>query len=197
VLVEKAIDLTEGYRTKGEINNIYVTFYKITVQEHSMKIETPQKGKGAYLVVLQVMLMCGFIILPVRPQLAGTELFEALGIVRWMALALFSGCALILGALGSFAIRNYLTPLPYPVENNRLVTTGIYSIVRHPLYSALLLAASGWSVFSLSLSHLLLTGIALLFFNFKASKEEKWLTGIHPEYTAYTRQVKKFIPWLY
>ncbi|NTW70373.1 MAG: isoprenylcysteine carboxylmethyltransferase family protein [Chlorobiaceae bacterium] len=162
-----------------------------------MNSDTSQKKRGSYLVVLQFALMLGFATLPVYPEPSGTELFERLATLRWLALALFSGSALILGTLGSYSIRKYLTPLPYPVENNQLVTTGIYSVLRHPLYSALLFAALGWSVFSMSISHLLLTVTGFLFFNFKASKEEKWLTERHPEYTAYARQVKKFIPWIY
>jgi protein-S-isoprenylcysteine O-methyltransferase Ste14 len=162
-----------------------------------MNHETPQKYKGAYLVLLQFALMLIFIILPVYPQLSGTELFETLSFIRWSAFTLLTTGALGFGALGAYAIRKYLTPLPFPVENNQLITTGIYSIVRHPIYSALLFAAAGWCIFSMSLSHLLLTGFALFFFSYKASKEEKWLTELHPEYTAYARHVKKFIPWIF
>jgi protein-S-isoprenylcysteine O-methyltransferase Ste14 len=168
-----------------------------------MNNQTPQTGKlspgkkGEYLVVLQFVLMAGFIVLPVWPQLAGTELFKKLATIRWTALFIFSGYALIFGALSFYAIRNYLTPLPYPTENNKLVTTGIYSIVRHPIYSGALFAAFGWSVYQMSLSHLLLTGIGLLFFNYKASREEEWLRARHPEYNSYVRRVKKFIPRLF
>jgi protein-S-isoprenylcysteine O-methyltransferase Ste14 len=154
-------------------------------------------SKGEYLVLLQFALMLGFVVLPVYPQLSGTELFEKLTIMRWTALALFTSCALIFGAFGSYAIRKFLTPLPYPTEDNQLITTGIYSIVRHPLYSGLLFAAFGWSVYSMSISHFILTGIATLFFSYKASREEQWLKDRHPEYTDYTRRVKKFIPWVY
>jgi protein-S-isoprenylcysteine O-methyltransferase Ste14 len=51
-------------------------------------------------------------------------------------------------------------------------------------------------LFSLSLSHLLVTLVATLFFNFKASKEESWLTERHPEYREYARRVGKFVPGL-
>lgn len=105
--------------------------------------------------------------------------------------------ALGLGGLGVLEIRRYLTPLPYPVDHNRLVTTGIYGLVRHPLYSSQLFAALGWTLFSLSVLHLVLLVLGFAFFDYKASREEAWLTERHPEYRTYTRRVRKLIPWIY
>lgn len=162
------------------------------------KENLPSKGsRGEYLVVLQFLLLAAFIVIPVWPDLGETAFFGDSSLVRWPVLALFWATALALGGFGSHRIREFLTPLPYPVDHNRLVTTGIYGLVRHPLYSSQLFAAFGWAVFALSLSHLFLFIIAFLFFNYKASKEEAWLTLRHPEYREYAMKVKKFIPWLY
>ena len=154
-------------------------------------------GQGQYLVVLQFLLMAVFMVTPVYQCNLNQTLFENTATFRWSLLCISWAIALLLGGLGSYHIRTFLTPLPYPVEHNQLVTTGVYSLVRHPLYSSQLFAASGWTLFSMSLSHLLLTLLALLFFTFKASREERWLTERHSEYTAYARKVKKFIPWLF
>lgn len=105
--------------------------------------------------------------------------------------------ALGFGVLGALQIRRYLTPLPYPVDHSRLVTSGVYGLVRHPLYSSQLFAALGWSLFTLSLSHLAILVLGFLFFDYKASKEELWLTERHPEYADYARRVRKLIPWIY
>jgi protein-S-isoprenylcysteine O-methyltransferase Ste14 len=70
-------------------------------------------------------------------------------------------------------------------------------VVRHPLYSSQLFAALGWVAFSLSLSHLALLAVGFVFFDFKASKEEAWLTERHPDYADYARGVRKLIPWIY
>ncbi len=168
-----------------------------------MHYETRRKGKlawqnrGEYLVLIQFLLVTLFVALPVYPCFSGTDLFKAIAFIRWTILYLFSGCALIFITLGTYSIRRYLTPLPYPVRHNQLITTGIYGVVRHPLYSSLLFASSGWTFFSMSLSHLLLTVCGVIFFSYKASMEERWLTERHPEYACYARRVKKFIPLLY
>jgi protein-S-isoprenylcysteine O-methyltransferase Ste14 len=69
--------------------------------------------------------------------------------------------------------------------------------VRHPLYSSQLFAALGWTLYTLSLSHLLILVVGFLFFDYKAGKEEGWLTERHPAYPDYARRVKKLVPWVY
>ena len=58
-------------------------------------------------------------------------------------------------------------------------------------------AAFGWTVFQMSFSHFLLTAAGFVFFSYKASREESWLTELHPEYSDYAHHVRKFIPWIY
>ncbi len=153
--------------------------------------------RGEYLVVLQFVLFFVFILVPSWNPLATPALLDALATPRWMLLILFGLVALLLGGLGSVHIREYLTPLPYPVDHNQLVQHGVYGWVRHPLYSSQLFAALGWTLFSLSLTHLLVLIIGFFFFDYKAKKEEGWLTERHPEYADYASRVRKFIPWIY
>ncbi|MCF8383983.1 MAG: isoprenylcysteine carboxylmethyltransferase family protein [Chlorobium sp.] len=141
--------------------------------------------------------MATFVATPVWPEHTEAAFPPGATPLRWAVIAVCWSAALLLGGLGSHHIREYLTPLPYPVDHNQLVTTGVYGLVRHPLYGSQLLAALGWAVFSTSLSHLLLLLVAVIFFSFKASKEERWLTEKHPEYADYAKKTRKFIPWIY
>jgi protein-S-isoprenylcysteine O-methyltransferase Ste14 len=151
-------------------------------------------AKGELLVAIQIALVALFVFTPVWPDLRSGDLYRQLAIPRWIALlaGMLTGAMLVIG--GVTGIRKYLTPLPYPVEDNRLVETGVYALVRHPLYSAQLLATAGWTIYTLSLSHLLLTIASYIFFSHKASKEEAWLTERHPEYRDYAARVGKFLP---
>ncbi|MBN1929913.1 MAG: isoprenylcysteine carboxylmethyltransferase family protein [Chlorobiaceae bacterium] len=150
--------------------------------------------RGELLVVIQMALVALFFFTPEWPDFRNGELYRQLAVLRWGSLVAGMIIAAILGIGGSLTIRRYLTPLPYPVDHSKLVDTGVYAYVRHPLYSSQLFAAAGWAVFSLSLSHLLVTIVAALFFNYKASKEEAWLTERHPEYRDYAARVGKFVP---
>jgi protein-S-isoprenylcysteine O-methyltransferase Ste14 len=153
--------------------------------------------KGEYLVVLQFVLVFAFVFVPpwnpllTPPVMAETHLF------RWLVVLSCGLAALLLGGIGVLHIREYLTPLPYPVDHNRLVDRGAYGIVRHPLYSSQLLAGLGWTLFQLSFPHLLLLITGFFFFDYKAAKEEGWLVQRHPEYEEYARRVRKLIPWVY
>lgn len=153
--------------------------------------------RGEYLVVLQFVLFFAFIFAPPWNPLATPGVMEASALLRWVALVLLWLVALVLGGLGTIHIRDYLTPLPYPVDHNQLVKHGVYGWVRHPLYSSQLFAAAGWVLFTLSLTHLLILIGGFLFFDYKAGKEEGWLTERHPEYPDYAKQVRKLIPWVY
>ncbi|MGC8774726.1 MAG: methyltransferase family protein [Chlorobaculum sp.] len=152
--------------------------------------------RGEYLVVIQMVLVALYIFIPAWPDLRNGDLYQQLALLRWSALLIGIVVGAILGIGGSLNIRKYLTPLPYPVDNNQLVDSGVYALVRHPLYSAQLFATAGWAIFSLSLSHLIVTLVALIFFNYKASKEESWLMERHPEYREYASRVGKFMPGL-
>ena len=157
----------------------------------------PIGRRGEILVVLQFLLFFAFELEPPWSPLASPELLADLTVPRWSLLVLSWALAALLGAFGVLHIRKYLTPLPYPVDHSRLVQHGVYGLVRHPLYSSQLFAALGWTVFTLSLIHLALLVIGFLFFDYKASREEHWLTERHPEYADYARRVRKLIPWLY
>lgn len=156
-----------------------------------------QGHRGEYLVVLQFVLLFVFILLPVWNPLVTPALLDTLAPLRWGALILSGVIALLFGGLGFANLRDYLTPLPYPVDHSQLVRHGVYAWVRHPLYSSQLFAALGWTLYSLSLTHLLVLAIGFFFFDYKAGKEEGWLTERHPDYANYARRVRKFVPWVY
>jgi protein-S-isoprenylcysteine O-methyltransferase Ste14 len=157
----------------------------------------PPGRRGEYLVFIQFVLLFGFMFAPVWNLWATQETLGALAPLRWPLGLGCAGLGLILGALGVLQIRAYLTPLPYPVDHNQLVRHGVYGVVRHPLYSSQLFVALGWVLFSLSLSHLAILAVGFVFFDFKAGKEERWLTERHPDYVDYARSVRKLIPRIY
>jgi len=99
--------------------------------------------------------------------------------------------------LGFVALGRYLTPFPRPPENSRLRDTGVYGLMRHPIYSGIVLAATGWSLLSLSWPGLVFAILLGLFFDRKAAYEEYWLGRKFASYPDYQKRVKKLIPWIY
>jgi protein-S-isoprenylcysteine O-methyltransferase Ste14 len=108
------------------------------------------------------------------------------------------GCAgLLLLVAGLLRLGPNLTPLPRPREDSTLVVTGIYGLVRHPMYGGVLGLAFGWALWrqgTLTLAYALL---ALAFLVLKSRREERWLCERYSDYAAYQRRVRRLIPFVY
>jgi protein-S-isoprenylcysteine O-methyltransferase Ste14 len=98
---------------------------------------------------------------------------------------------------GALALGRNLTPFPKPTEQAQLVRHGIYALIRHPLYTSVILVSIGWSLIWQSWPALLVAATLIPFFHAKARHEERWLREKFREYADYERRVRRFIPWLY
>lgn len=105
------------------------------------------------------------------------------------------GLSLLIAAMVSMG-RN-LSPFPRPVVRGSLVQHGVYRVVRHPIYGAVLLIALGWSLAESPLG-LIPTALLAFVFDLKARLEEGWLLERYPSYGEYrTRTRSRFVPGLY
>jgi protein-S-isoprenylcysteine O-methyltransferase Ste14 len=152
--------------------------------------------RGEYWVIAQTVLFIGFILLPVYPA-ALDSLSPTWKYTGWGLTGLFSLIATLLLLWGVADLGANLTPLPHPKDDGKLVTSGVYGIVRHPIYSGVIFLAIAYSCWQWSLVHAIGAMLFLLFFDMKARKEESWLKHKFPDYDVYRSRVKKLIPWIY
>lgn len=120
----------------------------------------------------------------------------------WRAAGLVVGAGLIvLGAVGAVlgvvGLRENLTAVPRPVEGGRLIESGVYGLVRHPIYTGIITAALGWGLATASPAALLVAVLLGGLFDLKARREEAWLLAAYPAYAAYRARVRKLVPFLY
>lgn len=110
----------------------------------------------------------------------------------------------VLTALGiAFAVwarvyigRNWGMPMSIK-ENPELVTSGPYALVRHPIYTGVLLALLG-SMLASGPAWLLLFAFFCVYFIYSANKEEVLLRTTFPnEYPVYEQRTKKLIPFVW
>ena len=153
--------------------------------------------KGEYWVLGQVVLSVGFVLLPVYPKVTLDHFPTIWKYANWGLTGVFGLVASLLLLAGSLELGENLTPLPHPKDDGELVTTGVYGVVRHPIYSGVIFLAIAYGFWRLSLAHGIGAIILLLFFDIKARKEESWLSTRFSDYDRYRSQVKKLIPWIY
>jgi len=103
----------------------------------------------------------------------------------------------VCGLAGAMGLGRSLTPFPKPLPRTRLVQTGIYRSMRHPLYVAVFCASVGGALFSASWPALLVALVLAPLLDAKARREERWLRQQFPEYASYERRVRRFIPLVY
>ena len=86
---------------------------------------------------------------------------------------------------------------PDPLESSRLVTQGPYSLIRHPMYLALLLVTAPLVTTGLILVRALLWVILLVDLLLKLNYEEGLLSAQIKGYSEYRQKSYRLIPFIY
>ncbi len=108
----------------------------------------------------------------------------------------FAGIALAIWAR-FFLGGNWSSTVTVKV-NHTLIRRGPYSIVRHPIYSSLLLALFGTVLVYREVQGLVATGLVFFLLLLKARLEEEFMTEqFGTEYLDYRRHVKAIIPFVW
>ena len=82
-------------------------------------------------------------------------------------------------------------------ESHELIQQGMYKIVRHPIYTGLLLVFTGNAIIVGDYRGIIAVGIVFISFWWKLKKEEKVLSAIFKQqYTDYQKKTKALIPFL-
>jgi protein-S-isoprenylcysteine O-methyltransferase Ste14 len=115
---------------------------------------------------------------------------------------LVGGTLLALGlsmlAAGAARLGRALTALPAPKQHDDVISTGVYRLVRHPMYGGGLLFTLGWTVVFATVPGLVFTIVLALFLDLKSRREELWLVEQLPGYEAYRRATpRRFLPFIY
>jgi protein-S-isoprenylcysteine O-methyltransferase Ste14 len=141
-------------------------------------------------------------------QLLGLTLVFGVGLVAapWPpgARPWLSSVAAVLVAGGAllflFGVRHLggsLTAFPMPRDDAELREDGVYGRARHPLYGALILLATAFSLLASPWALPPSAALTLILLA-KSLREEHWLTERYPAYAAYRARVRRrFFPFLW
>jgi protein-S-isoprenylcysteine O-methyltransferase Ste14 len=127
--------------------------------------------------------------------------FGAQQVLSWLLLIV----SIVLVVWGVSLLRRFGQSRPtsedspvFEWENTEsLVTTGVYRYIRHPMYSALLFLAWGALLKSVTISTLVLAGVATLALAATAKAEEaENVTRFGQEYRDYMKRTRRFVPFV-
>jgi protein-S-isoprenylcysteine O-methyltransferase Ste14 len=105
------------------------------------------------------------------------------------------GLALVIGVAASLSLGGNLTPYPKPVTAGTMVEHGLYRVVRHPIYTAVIIGMIGIALRGGDWVSLALAVGLLPFFYAKSTFEEGHLIEHYPGYVEYQRRVpKRMVP---
>ena len=130
------------------------------------------------------------IVLAVAPR---GELWERSPLIVGVALGLVA-LGVALGVAAGITLGRALTPSPIPREGSQLVTAGVYRVVRHPIYSGLLLLGAGLVMIGAAWWHLAVFIALIVLLAVKARLEERMLAARFADYADYASRVGRIVP---
>lgn len=149
------------------------------------------KRRGYFYVALQFLLIALLFSAPRQPLPYGA-FSEVLGLVGVGIMAI----GVVILVTSFVRLGRSLTASPVPKQDSTLVTSGLYSKVRHPIYFGLLVLALGVVLDAGWWPQVLIVSMLYLLLNIKAQFEETLLAQRYPEYKAYALKTPRFIPRL-
>ena len=117
---------------------------------------------------------------------------RSLRLVSWLAVG--SGSAF--AAVGALALKSGLSASPLPNQRAQLRDAGPFALVRHPIYTGLLLAVAARAAASGDRRQLLILGLLSTLLRYKAGFEEQALAAHFERYGDYAARTPRFVPRL-
>jgi len=103
--------------------------------------EQEARMQNKHWFLIQTLLLLSILFWPFRIELSLPAIVRDAGVFL-----LIGGLAFLLVAVS--AIKNNIRPSPEPKAGGKLITIGLYSIVRHPAYGAIMVSAFGCKSFA-------------------------------------------------
>lgn len=158
----------------------------------SKEFKMPAFGVGPLYVIICLILTIGGICLHLKGYLYQGELSKG------KIIFIMVGTILILFGIYLWLQAVIVEKINKKVKEKKLITSGVYSFVRNPVYSAFIFIFTGSLLLTANYFLLILPFIFWTFLTIlMKNTEEKWLKNeFGKEYEIYLKEVNRVIPWI-
>jgi protein-S-isoprenylcysteine O-methyltransferase Ste14 len=176
-------------------------FLRFQPRHHSRQTPVRYSARGPREFVLLAISLTGLGIVPLTyvaahvPRFADYPLIPALS---YLGIAAEMACLWLFYRSHRDLGHNWSVSLDLR-ERHTLVTSGVYALVRHPMYAGFWLMALGQALLlpNWVAGPAGLVGFGVLFFGRVAREEAMMMKAFGDEYRAYMRRTARVVPWLY
>ena len=158
----------------------------------SQEFKMPAFGVGPLYVITCLILTIGGICLHLKGYLYQGELNKG------KIIFIIAGILLILFGIYLWLQAVIVEKINKKVKEKKLITSGVYSFVRNPVYSAFIFIFTGSLLLTANYFLLILPFIFWAFLTIlMKNTEEKWLKNeFGKDYEIYLKEVNRVIPWI-
>jgi len=173
---------------------LIMTIWVAAAGESGAPVQTKRdRGSDAAVAVVSI----GWLVLLIQNFGDGPQLIPRIMVVRLAGVVItFAGLAFALWAR-FYLGRNWSAYISFTLDH-KLIRTGPYSMVRHPIYSGFMLALIGSVLNFGHLRSFIAAALVIVAFTYKSGVEETFmLEHFGAEYERYQHEVKRLIPNLW
>jgi protein-S-isoprenylcysteine O-methyltransferase Ste14 len=103
--------------------------------------------------------------------------------------------SLVLAILSFISLNQSFALRPKPSAKGKLVTSGIYAYIQHPMYTSVLVFFLGACILLLSFRSFVILPLLALWMFLKSGVEEKFLLKVYQtDYRDYSKKTGRFLP---
>ncbi len=159
--------------------------------------ERSESGFSRFARLLAIICAAALLLLPGVPLPFLTKRFLPLGDWCFWCGAVITATGLLFSIWARRHLGRNWSQAVTVKQGHELITSGPYAVVRHPIYTGLLLGFLGSAVARGEWRGILAVALVFAVLCFKLRIEEKWMRAQFGElYTAYSRKVAALLPYI-
>lgn len=177
-----------------------VAFYGmdfVLISRYDRQRKAAGSGRSWDFTLLIFLASAMIVIQPVLISQLGLDTLHPWGLLLQVAGILVVFCSLALHAWARFHLRQFYAERVEVQPGHRLVDSGPYAIVRHPVITSFFGLVSGLFLINPAVPTLLVMAYTFWDFSRAARQEEQLLSQTLPDYPAYMERTPPFLPCLW